>query len=586
MAVLRSLLSRYPLLALAAFVIAGIAALGSIRWSVSPEGMRQRLDAAIAHETGYNLASLHSASFSALPWPNILATNLELVRKDGSGERASVPLFKARISLASWLMGAPRVTALGLRDPVVYLPSADRSADTEALTSTLFNVLRSGSEERLKTIRVHNGSVIVGGEPVLRGLHLAARDVATSDFRVVARGEYQSITFDVTAEFGKNGRAAIRPLNWRLISVLGDVAFDGVLLGPRTLDAEGQLRLRVAPVEVWQQKLGHIPPMIALFGGTALLGDARVVGALVQIQNATMARDEQMLNGSVAFTLASGLPHVSATLDVNRLDVSKLLPAADKLLFDGNGSWSTRTLPTEWLEAGRIDLRLSARKLVIGAQSIDQAAASIHLAPGRLEAMLSDGRLGRGSVKARVVVNRAQGQLDLRASASADRVEADMVLSPLGIDRVKGTAHGNISLESTGGSIAALVAKSDGRAALLARDGEIAGADLERLLARMERGAIVTPLVFEGRTRFQSLSAQINIKNGIGELVDSQLSSALLRVPVTGKLDLGARALDITARLKAADGSEPRGGDFTLRAEGLWTKPSLSPDLRPRGGRS
>ncbi len=586
MQLLRSLTFRNRLLVLAALAAVMVGVLGSLRWSVAPETMRQRLDAAIAHETGYNLASLHSASFSALPWPNILATNLELVRKDGSGERASVPLLKARISLASWLTGEPRVTSLGLRDPVVYLPSSDRSGDTEAVTSTLFKVLRTESGGRLKTVRVHNGSVIADGEPVVRGLHLMASDVATSDFRVVAFGEYRRVPLNLSAEFGRNGAASRRPVSWRLQSELGDLAFSGMLLGPRTLDAEGQIRLRIAPAALWQEKLGSVPAMITLLGGTALAGDARVMGALLQIQNATIARDEQMLAGSVAFTLAAGLPHVSATLDVDRLDIPGLLPAAAASMTDTSGGWSSQPLPTAWLEAGRIDLRLSARRLFLGALTIEQAAVSVHLGAGRMEAMLSDGRIGRGSIKARMGVSRVGDQLDVRTSGTLDRIETASVLAPLGFDRLRGTANGNFSMESTGATVAALVRQLDGRAAFVVRDGEIAGADLERLLARIERGAASGPLVLEGRTRFQSLAAQISIKTGIGHLSDSQLSGPLMRVPLTGHIDLGARTLDVMARLRAADGAELRGGNFTLRAEGPWSRPSLSPDLRPRGGRS
>jgi AsmA-like C-terminal region len=579
-------MSRNMLLALAAVIVISTGVLGSLRWPVAADGMRARLDTAIAHETGYNLASLNSASFSAFPWPNILATGLELVRKDGSGERAVVPFLKARISLSSWVMGAPRVTSLGLRDPVVYLPSADQASGTEAVTSTLFKVLRADSSARLKSVRVHNGSVVVAGETFVSHLHLVASDVATSDFRVFAKGEYRRVPVRVTAEFGKSSPDVRRPVNWQIASELGDVAFNGMLLGPRTLDAEGQLRLRVAPVEKWEKMLGHTPAMMAVFGGTALVGHARVMGSLVQVQAATIARDEQILTGSIAFSLASGLPQVSATLDVDRLDISGLLPAASALLTDEKGGWSTRPLPEDWLYAGRIDLRLSARKLVIGAYGIDQAAASIHMGPGRVEAMLSEGRVGRGSIKGRAVVSRSGEGFELRCTGSVDRLDTSAALAPHGIDRVKGAANGTFSFESTGHSIAALVARSEGRASLLMRDGEVAGIDLDRLLTRMERGATVAPMALEGRTRFQSLSVQITLRRGLAELSDSQLATEIARAPLTGSINLSARGIDLIARLKAADGSDPRSGDFTLRAQGPWGAPSVSPDIRPRGGRS
>jgi AsmA protein len=583
--------SKKPVVAtLACFALllcAAVAFAGSMRWSVAPERMRAQLDAAIAHETGYNLTRLDSASFSALPWPNVLATGLELTRKDASGARASIPLLKARISFASWFFGQPRITAIGLRDPILYVPASQASTEIEARASTLFKVFKPDSLARLKTVRIHAGSVVVDGQAILRDVHLKASDVATADFRVDARANYRTVPVKLTAVFGKNAYQARRPVNWSVTSDLGDIAFNGTLLGPRTLDAEGELVVRTAPAEKWSVALGYAPPLITLFGGTAMLGEARMIGPLIQMQNAKIARDEHTLSGSIAFTLADGLPQLTATLDVDRLDLSSLLPAAVAMTREINAPWSTRVLGTQWLDAGRIDLRLSARKLAIGEHVIDQAAGSIHINSGKLEALLSDGRIGRGNLKGRTTISRTMGdELELRASGSFDRMDTAQVLARHGIDRLKGTAHGNYVVEASGTNVAEIIGRMEGRATLLIRDGEVSGADFERMLTRMERGALASPLVMEGRTRFQSLSAQVTIQRGVAELHDSQLSSAALRLPLTGSINLGARILNISARLKAPDGSDPRGGDFTLRAEGPWSRPSLSPDLRPRGGRS
>ncbi|MFY8153969.1 MAG: AsmA-like C-terminal region-containing protein, partial [Hyphomicrobiales bacterium] len=226
------------------------------------------------------------------------------------------------------------------------------------------------------------------------------------------------------------------------------------------------------------------------------------------------------------------------------------------------------------LQPGQLDVRLSADRLILGANIIEGAALSAEAANRRFELMLNEGRLRSGSLKGRIAVTaRTPGEIDVKGHASLERIEALTILEPFGVTRIRGQTTGALMLTGSGSSLPQLMETLEGRASVTVREGEIGGVDVDRIVSR----GIVSALAMEGRTRFQSLVMQMRIGNGVATLHDSSIITLTNSAPLEGTINLSRQTSDVTARI--LPGGDPgRAMDTRLRIHGSWAKPVLMPD--------
>ncbi len=222
-----------------------------------------------------------------------------------------------------------------------------------------------------------------------------------------------------------------------------------------------------------------------------------------------------------------------------------------------------------WLNAGALDLRLSAGQLVLGPATIDNAALSLQLGGGRMDLVLSDGKLRSGAVKGRLsLADLPDSRLELRLQASCDRLDIAQIGSVGALPRMRGIANGQANLKAAGGSIAALVASAEGRMDVAVRDGEAPGFDLDRLATRAESASGA-----DRRTRFSALTLQMQVGDGTVRIVDGAITSAAARAAIGGSIGLASRTFDLT--LRSAPGPTAKPGEARVKLEGPWSGPTL-----------
>jgi AsmA protein len=566
-------------------VIAVLVVLGLIRWPVTNDLIGERLRHALDRNTGYVIESMGEVHFTALPWPTLQIEDLALRKPSSPHERVLAPLLKARLNLGSWLFGTPRVVALSLFDPVIHLVTTENVSETEALSTAVFNFLAREGRPELQTLRVARGSIVLDGMPWMQDLLLNVTNTAGADLRLRMEGRYRGSPVAIRADVGQGASREQRPISWAAVTPSINTRFNGVLFSPRSLDAEGDFSLTITDGPGLAHTLDAAPRHAALLTAARLSGQARVVWPMIQIRQAVIEQGKDRLEGSVEMNVDVNHPALSATLDAQRLDMTPLLaPVVDQLTSQG-GSWSDQPFAGGITSGAKIDLRLSTQRLQIGAVGIDRAALSVHLRDRRIELLLSEGQIREGGVKARVFLSPvSSGGVAIRAQSSFDKLDIGALLEATGTPRLRGTGTGMFALAATGSTVAQLIGTLEGRSRMTIRDGELPGADLDRLPGRIER-ALAGGIALEGKTRFQTLGLQLTLANGTATITDGTLSTPAIRAPLAGTIDMARQRLDLTARLQPG-GDLPRVGDVRVRLEGPWSAPVLTPDLAGRSNRS
>jgi AsmA protein len=576
---------RSPLFIGSLAVLAVLLGLGLIRWPVGNELIGERLRHALDRNTGYVIESTGEVHFTALPWPTLQIEDLALRKPSSPHERVVAPLLKARLNLGSWMFGTPKVVALSLFDPVIHLVTTENVSETEALSTAVFNFLAREGRPELQNLRIARGRIVLDGAPWMQELLLNVTNTAGADLRLRMEARYRDNPVAIRADVGQGASRNQRPISWTAVTPSVSTRFDGVLFSPRSLDAEGDFSLTITDGPGLARTLDAGTRHAALLTDARLSGQARMVWPMIQIRQAVIEQGKDRLEGSVEMNVDASHPALSATLDAPRLNITPLLAPVLEQLTTQVGAWSDRPLDAGIASGAKVDLRLSTQRLQIGSIGIDRAALSAHLRDGRIELLLNEGQIQEGSLKGRVSLSPvSSGGLAIRAQSSFDRLDLGAVLEAAGVPRLRGTGTGTFSLAATGSSMSQLVGTLEGRARMTIRDGELPGTDLDRLPGRIER-TLAGGIALEGKTRFQTLGLQLRLARGVATITDGTLTTAVIRAPLAGTIDLSRQRLDLTARLQPG-GDLPRAGEMRVKLEGPWSAPVLTPDLAARGNRS
>ena len=589
----KRLFAAFGFLTFACFAVAG-----SNKWSLSNDFVQPKLQQAVLAATGLELDRFDHVTLSVLPWPNMQVTNLGLKQPksrienaqvaSAEIERVMIPLLKARVSFASLVTGKPQIAALTLVSPQVNLAATVDMNKADQLSTAMLGVIYDNARQLPRSLRVRRAVINHDGAEWVKNVELSVNNIASSDIKLRGSADYRNTPIQMTADVGRTASQQERSIRWNLATSSMNAQFTGSLLSPRTLDAEGQFKVSILDGSKLASTLKIGKNQAVLMDGLQLSGQTRITLPTIQVRNAVLERGAERLDGTVELTLDPQKPQFSATLDSKSLNLTAVLtPMVTSLLQQENG-WSRQKLSTEWFQAATADIRLSASRLTLGAHTMEHAALSGRMNNGRMEFILSDGRLNGGNVKARSVISLINDTIDLKALGSFDRVDVGAFLDAANVSRLRGQATGQFSFEAVGASIAELVEAAEGRSSLLIKDGELIGIDFERVLGRLERptaSSLSPTTLLEGRTRFQSATAQMTLSGGKMTLSNSWIATDRFRVPLDGTVAVSHRMIDVKARLLPG-GEIPKAGDIIIRFEGPWANPIVYPDLTGRLRRS
>ena len=306
--------------------------------------------------------------------------------------------------------------------------------------------------------------------------------------------------------------------------------------------------------------------------------------------------DDIAATGSAGVDLSGARPKATANLTTGVVDLSPFLGEGDTSRNPPPGEgWSDEPLDLAGLNAVDADIQLKADSLIIGDVRLDAADLGATLSGGRLNADIRSARAFGGAWTGRLGLNAAGGVPRMELEATGQPIALSEALGLLaGLDALTGTGDINIDVSASGASLKALVSDLSGEMSANVADGMLRGINIGQLVRSREDivraladGSLQLALSPQAETDFTNLVAGLSLSGGVAELKAFRLDNPVLSLEGSGRIDLGARTLDvgIVPRLDTTGQGEGsalqlNGVPIPFRVRGDWLSPGLAPDTQ------
>lgn len=285
-------------------------------------------------------------------------------------------------------------------------------------------------------------------------------------------------------------------------------------------------------------------------------------------------------------------PRITFDAGADKLDVDRYFPPAKP--GPGNDSADPRDDPKVDLSALKnLNVAGEARVARLKARGVraDNVQLVVRIADGRLDVAPLTAALYGGSLRATANAAAAGNRIGIDANLAGVAI-GPLLRDALERDILEGAGSVKLAVTTAGTTVGGLKRGLNGSGSVALRDGAIKGVNVAAKLrearsflsARKEDSARASSTE---KTDFSELAASFTIKDGVATSNDLEGKSPLLRLAGAGKVDLGAGALDYTAKvavvgtLKGQDGRELpelRGVTIPVRLYGPFEKLSYAID--------
>src|SRR6185436_18368257 len=207
---------------------------------------------------------------------------------------------------------------------------------------------------------------------------------------------------------------------------------------------------------------------------------------------------------------------LKGTLAADALDLSPYLSSFE-VLRSNDRDWSRGPIAIDNLSNFDLDLRLSAARVNIVTTRLGRTGVAVNLRDGRLTLAIGEAQAYGGVLKGAFILAKTEVGADVRTQLQFTDVELESCLGDLfGISKLEGKGNLSLSVEASGDSVLAMTHTVGGTAELNARQGAIAGFNVEQLLKRLEQRPLSIGGDFRrGRTPFDKLTVTLRIVQGV-----------------------------------------------------------------------
>ncbi|WP_321499398.1 AsmA-like C-terminal region-containing protein [Breoghania sp.] len=519
-----------------------------------------------------------------------------------------LPLLTGDIELSRFLLRKPQIIAEAAssafavstlrRDPTQWPFATNELRIEDGSFLILHDGLPDGREnERVTGI---NGTLTWPG----------ARGEAVLSAAFIWHGEAMEVRAGLSDTAVFAGAAQKASLNLKLTSTPLRMNFEGVLLGPTNLQANGKASLTMPNLRRALAWVGRDPGEGATLGPFSAEFQARANASGLVMDQATLELDGNIGTGLIALGWRDQRPSVQATLDFEKLDLSGYISEwlrAEPLPKGGNVA-----MPVETMAAADIDVQLSARQVRIGAARIGRTATSFLLKNGNIAFDISEAVLYGGTLTARLSshMDRTDGTapkdgspLSAKAMAVTGDVRVqniDLGALPLEDTRMRptsGVARGSLNLMASGLDLDALASSAKGHFDLTVDGLTLSQVDIARAIetftmkadeasgAPTDAGEKGDPLpaptadtqraaAETGRTSLDTLELAATVENGTASFTKVSAASKELAINAQGRASLPERTIALT-------GQATRKGDPAATVLFLVRGPLLNPQFLP-----
>lgn len=535
------------------FVVA-IGLLGLQSWDVALGRVQRAAVRAIEERTGFVVKTLDRAEIAFLPLPRISLSKVAFAQRDGTlaGEAVRVKAHLRLLPLLGGRLSFDRVDLVAPRLDIAVPAGSD--GITEWLSPPLAEFERLQSQSK---IVISSGSVFLraNGEiqSVVRDLNLVIDERGLNEPLALSGSlNWRGVPTEVNLLWpmaGGNAKASLSAT-----SSLLKLRFDGARSGPGEPVISGLLALSSPSLPQLLGWFGEESRLASALGTVAVSADIQVKPHEVSFNNAIVNLDGERLDGVIKLAETGGRFALSGTLAGATLDLGRLvdrLPipavdAADPVPFDLD-AWTARD----------IDLRVSVDAARLKGARLSDVATYLLVKKGRFETGLIRASAYGGNVKSRLLAIGVPAGVDVKIQAAADKVNIGQAASDLPqLARLSGTGGAQLTLDGVGRTFDELLGSFTGRVNLAAKQGEIGGIGLGELLRRAERSPAQALRDWrQGKTPFETITANAGIAGGLLALTEAQMSGTNYRFNLAGSAALRTRILDMTAMLASVNGT-------------------------------
>ena len=578
--------------ALAAVVLV-LVCLAAAPWTVSQDAQIVAIGGRIDAGSGLRLVSHGRSVFAVLPRPHIRIYDARL-EQGGGALQLSTSSLRVDLGLIGLATGRLDLARVVLADALLTVNPAQASLPDDKLKpGALVPGASSLAAAALGDVQIVNGKVFLrrssGDTPELIADELDARlewARVSAPLSLVGHCLLPTLGEDrAPARFALWAAQPDRlaageesPITLRIDDEAFKINLSGALaLSPRPR-FHGQIASAAPSLRVAALWLGLTLPLPGRYADASIKGEASLDPSLLSFPTLSLSIDGNALDGAASIRLDGPRPQIAATLAGASVDLAPMF--ADVPAPSAGGQWSHEIFPSAQLAAADLDLRLSANHVRLGNFQADDAALSAILKNGRLDLSLAEASAYSGRVRARAIIAEGQSGLDMRGSASAEKLDAAAALwDGLKRQSLTGMASGSLTFETTGSSFAELASHLDARGDVTVENGEVYGMDLDLAFRRMERRPLTAGVEMRsGRTGFDMLAAKFNVAQGQADIEEGVARDAHVTAYFSGHAQIAERTVDLHAtasRLAAGEGNPLQLG-FSIT--GGWDDATLAPD--------
>lgn len=588
-------------IAVAAILCGTLAAVASVSLFVSADKVTEAVKTEIRASTGLDPVLRGGVTVSLFPTATVKFSDVMLGGEGGTIPALVAEQLSARLQFFPLLTGRVDIADIVLTRPHLAVSFADNGrSNWSGLLERLAQALRPGAKKSdramsFSEIRIDDGTVDV-------------RDDAKSVTETLTGVSFSLAWPSISRSFGATGRFTWHNEPVETSITLGDfagvlndersglkvrlnskplkLAFDGALSIRPSTKVEGTLSADAASLRDALSWAGQKPLPGGGLGRFALKAQTNMVGGTMALSAVnleldgntaegvlTLSRqDRQLLQGTLATDTLDLTPYISTF---------RLITAKDS---PSEREWNRVPIMLEGLTGFDLDLRLSAARVLLSNSKLGRTAVAANLRDGHLIFTIGESQAFGGVVKGSVGLAKSEAGADFKAHMQFSDVDLETCMAELfGLKRLEGKGNLQLALDASGANVLALTRTLNGFATLTARQGALAGLNIEQLLRRLERRPLSGGGDFRGgRTPYDKLNIAIRIQQGVASVEDVRLEGGAVRLAVVGSASIPTRDLDLkgTASLQAAGSADTSAFELPFIVQGQWDDPIMLPDTQ------
>ncbi|MEL6790456.1 MAG: AsmA family protein [Pseudomonadota bacterium] len=513
-----------------------------------------------------------------------------------------LPLLTGNVEVSKFVITRPMINLERRRDGVVNWSLETRegqAGESENTGGGSFDVSNRVRDLRLGDVRVIDGTLtyldgILGEETTLSSLDMTLALPSLSETTSLA-GDFVYNAEEVTIDARISTLAALRAgdraaAQVRLRFLDAVLSVDGEIASDPALTYGGLLEADVPSVRQIAQWLERPIAVQNGFEQLSVKGDVTGDLGMIAIRNAKLQFDDIVGGGRLGATWDRDRPLLSGDLTLDRLDLRPYSPSQSETGSTGFLPWSETAINFTPLSIVDMDFDVSTRKLLVQRFDIDDAALSMTLTNGTLDATLKQMRLydGAGSGTLKLETNRRRPRL-AATFALKDMAAVRFLRDAARLDRLEGDGDLTFAVTARGRSQKDFVSTLKGDGAFTVRDGSLVGFDFLKFAYQI--GIFVTGQYqrdYEGedRTAFTAFESTFTVNRGVIATDDITMLSPLFRLTGEGTVSLPPQSQDIrlnprlVASLRGQGGDRDRSGlGVPIRISGTFNDPKVGLDV-------